>query len=164
VKIAFFKARHGSLIDWLIDLCTERRGFSHCELVFSDGVFFSSSGEDGGCRFKQIKPDPRHWEIYDFNLSIEAEERLRDECQLLVLNRVKYDWTGVLGFVIPMRAEPRRLFCSECLVYLLQKIGMFQRLKRSKVSPSDLWQIMEGALDLQRIKKWAGRMAAEVAH
>lgn len=159
MKIAFYRARHGSVIDRLIDCLTERRGFSHCELVFSDGVFFSSSGEDGGCRFKRIDPDPRHWEIYDFDISIEAEERLRAECQLLVLNHVKYDWMGVLRFVLPIpKWSTRRLFCSECLVFCLKKIGMFGRIDRVKVSPSDLFYIMEGAMDLQRIKRWAGKM------
>lgn len=150
MRIAFYRAANGGIVDKLINFFTERRGFSHVEFVFSDGVFFSSSGQDGGCRFKEITPKPENWEMFHFGLSASSEIELRQVCQQLVYRKVKYDWLGVLGFVIQVRACPKRLFCSECLVSCLQQIGLLLHIDKTKVSPNDLWQIMEAATQLHR--------------
>ena len=39
--------------------------YSHCELIFSDGMSASASFMDGGVRFKRIEYDPAHWDIID---------------------------------------------------------------------------------------------------
>lgn len=142
MKVAFYKAATGGFIDKLIDRCTERRGYSHCEFVFSDGMFFSSSPRDGGCRFKMIDQDPQHWDFYELPLSDEDELDLRCECQTLVWRPTRYDFFGVLGFVMPCKASSGRMFCSESLVHALQAARLIgSELQPSKVSPSDLQQM-----------------------
>ena len=142
MKIAFYKAASGNFLDRLIDRCTERRGYSHCEFVFSDGMFFSSSPRDGGCRFKMIDQDPGHWDFVDLPLSQAEELRLWIECFALVKSNTRYDFFGVLGFVMPFKATAGRKFCSESLVYCLQEAGLFSRkLDASRLSPSDLQQM-----------------------
>lgn len=142
MKIAFYKAATGNFIDRLIDRCTERRGYSHCEFVFSDGMFFSSSPRDGGCRFKMIDQDPRHWDFVDLPLTEGEESHLRFVCHYLISRGTRYDFFGVLGFVTPCKATNGRMFCSESLVSALQMARlMSDQLKAAKVSPSDLQQM-----------------------
>jgi hypothetical protein len=49
--------------------------YSHCELVFSDGLSASSSFIDGGVRFKAIDYDNERWDIVQLPAQLEADAR-----------------------------------------------------------------------------------------
>ena len=72
----------------------------HVELVFSDGISFSSSQWDGGVRFKQIDyiDDPK-WALVPLYLTPEQESRVRATAELLAAVKIGYDWKGILGFM-----------------------------------------------------------------
>lgn len=94
----------------------ERGKYSHCEMVFSDGMSASASYMDGGVRFKRIDYDPANWIFIDLPAHLEARARewfMRHEDEA-------YDLMGnvhlVIGFV--PQAE-RKKFCSEALAAAL---------------------------------------------
>lgn len=112
VSIAFYKGKD-DLLDRLVQWWT-KSPYSHCELVI-DGVAYSSSPRDGGMRTKVIDFNPNHWDI----IPISAD---KDACKKWFNDRLgaKYDWLGLLGFIIPMRLEsPYRWFCSEAIASAL---------------------------------------------
>lgn len=150
MRVAFYRASSGGLIDRLIDRFSGRGGFSHVELIFSNDLFFSSSGQDGGVRFKRIVQDRTHWEI--FELPIESWR----ETQILWWAKrrcgCKYDWLGVLGFIFQTHPEQGRWFCSEICVAALQEIGLLGAIKPWKVSPNTLYLILAAARDLTKLK------------
>jgi len=53
----------------------DRGPYSHCELIFSDGMAASASWMDGGVRFKRIDFDPEHWDFIDIPQEKEALAR-----------------------------------------------------------------------------------------
>lgn len=87
--------------------------FTHVELVFSDGMSFSSSQWDGGTRFKDIKyTDLEKWVLTPV-LGVD-EQAVRQWCE--GQDGKKYDWQGILklmttGGVKGDTAES--WFCSE---------------------------------------------------
>lgn len=67
MKLALYKSTrpglpglYNRLVRWWTD-----SEYSHCELVFSDGMCGSSSWLDGGVRLKRIELDPDHWDVID---------------------------------------------------------------------------------------------------
>lgn len=137
LQIAFYRAAHGGLLDKLIDGASGRGGFSHCELRFSTGVFFSSSGMDGGVRFKHIVPVASHWDLIDLPaIDWFMERRMMDWCMTQVGR--KYDWRGVLHFVSPCKQDQRRWFCSEICTAALQRVGLLGHVPPWQVSPNSL--------------------------
>lgn len=115
--IAFYKGRrwgwHG-LVAWLVR--TWLAGpYSHCELVFSDGMSASSSWMDGGVRFKRIEFNPERWDMLDVQGDEEAARTW-----FLVHEGMPYDVLGLLGFIArPIRGGRRRWFCSEAVMAAL---------------------------------------------
>ena len=87
--------------------------FSHCELIFSDGMCASSSFEDGGVRYKQMTPDPAKWEVRDLPADMdEAAARAWFDQHL----GAGYDIAGNLRFVLHWWPHSRsRWFCSEAI-------------------------------------------------
>ena len=53
MQIAFYKAKFGNFTDKIVSAFTFSP-YSHCEMVFSDGICASASLRDGGVRFKYI--------------------------------------------------------------------------------------------------------------
>ena len=149
MRIALFRYQFGGIIGRLINAFSFRGGFSHAELVFGDGMCFSSSGEDGGTRFKRIDLDPRKWLLIDVWTTRREEETVRAWCnsQLRVWHperkcfvRKGYDRWGVIGMILPCHADEKtRLFCSETCVAALQQIGRFGKAEAWRVSPNGIW-------------------------
>lgn len=136
MKLAFYKAAAGGLLDKLIDAFSGRDGYSHVELVFSNGAFFSSSSRDGGTRFKFIDPDPASWDFVDLPMDDLDEFRVRCFCTGQLGKR--YDWLGVFGFVFPTDPEQGHWFCSEVCLAAIQRAGYLCGAKAWKVSPNTL--------------------------
>lgn len=85
--------------------------FSHMEVVFSDGMAASSSFEDRGVRFKEIKFSNDRWEFVQLPTSLESMAR-----QYFVdrAGKVKYDLLGNLHFIVGFISESKnKEFCSE---------------------------------------------------
>jgi len=124
ITIAFYRGRGGNfwqrLQDTLIRLFT-RGEYSHCELAISMGNLsgeyecFTSSPRDGGVRFKHMPLPSNEWEL----IPLEAYNRYQVMNFYLAYEGKKYDWAGVLGFVLRTRQNPNRYFCSEfCAEFL----------------------------------------------
>lgn len=86
--------------------------FSHCELVFSDGLSASATFLDGGVRFKKIDYNPEHWDIIELPHFMETDARAwfeRHEGQ-------NYDVLGNIRFLFWLTPEEKcNWFCSEAI-------------------------------------------------
>ena len=96
----------------------DRGPYSHCELIFSDGLSASASYIDKGVRFKKIdySQHPEHWDIIDLPGFDEARARSWFE----VNEGAPYDLLGNVRFVLPLVPESDiGWFCSEALLAAL---------------------------------------------
>jgi uncharacterized protein YycO len=133
LKILFYKARYGKIWDKLIGLWTFGP-YSHVEILFSDGVCFSSSPRDGGVRFKNIHILPERWTAID--MPTDQEENIKKWCEKKV--GLRYDWWGILGFVLPfVRQERKAWYCSEICITALKKFGIVGC--RARISPNSFY-------------------------
>lgn len=125
--VAFYKGTSSGLMG-LYDILARwwtRSSFSHCEMIFSDGVSASSSFVDGGVRFKQIDYNPDHWEIVELPTEFEAEARVWFSTH----EGDSYDIIGNLSFVIgSVDDSKRKWFCSEAV---LASLGVEEPFKFS---------------------------------
>lgn len=86
--------------------------YSHCELIFDDGMAASSSFADGGVRFKKIDFEPEKWEIFDLPDHLEADAKKWFEEH----EGQKYDILGNVRFVVGfVRSDDKKWFCSEAI-------------------------------------------------
>jgi len=140
MKMAFYKARYGSWVDYVVAFLTWGP-YSHVEFVFSDGMWFSSSGRDGGVRYKQIEPKELHWDYLDLPLSDKDEAKLREWCDGEVGR--EYDWKEVSRFVFGwLGSDDSRWFCSEIVLAGLQQVGFLKKYKKEDYSPNSLYKIL----------------------
>lgn len=89
----------------------DRGPYSHCEVVFSDGISASSSFEDGGVRFKKIGYSTVDaWDFYELPADWEVAARA-----WYVKNQgLPYDiWGNVRFFCGLARDSSDKWFCSE---------------------------------------------------
>ena len=92
--------------------------YSHCELVFSDGLSASSSYKDGGVRFKKIDFNPDNWDF------IEIPANLEPAAFMWFTRHIGegYDLVGNLRFLFDfIRNRNDKWFCSEALA---ESLGM----------------------------------------
>ena len=138
MKIIFYKNK-GEPLDILIRLITNGK-YSHCELIFSDGVCFSSSPRDGGVRFSNIALKDNHWDYLE--LEVDDEEKIYNWCKQYVGQ--KYDWLGAISCVYPIvQGAKNRWFCSEiCIKCLIDNNIIDEDLLPVKSSPSTLYDIL----------------------
>ena len=111
-RAAFYKGTktglagiYNRLVRWI-----DKGQFSHCELIFSDGLSASASYMDGGVRFKQINFDPALWDFIDLPPEKEAAARqwFRDHLGQ------GYDLAGNIHFILgPVSDSKSKWFCSE---------------------------------------------------
>ena len=90
--------------------------YSHCELVFNDGVSASSSFIDGGVRFKIIIYDPTHWDFIELAPHLEGAARdwFRSH------DKQPYDLWGNVRFAFGFAKESKgKWFCSEAIMAAL---------------------------------------------
>lgn len=112
MKVAFYKtSRPGlaGLYNRLIRLWTKSK-YSHCELVFGNGISASSSWEDGGVRFARIEYSSDNWDFVDLPPELETQAY-----EWFVKNQgAKYDLWGNVHFVVSAIGDDKdRWFCSE---------------------------------------------------
>lgn len=114
MRAAFYKGTRPGLqgIYSRVVRLIDRGPYSHCELVFSDGISASASWIDGGVRFKRIDYKPEHWDFID--LTHLDEERARDWFR--EQEGAGYDLLGNVRFVLPIvPASASGWFCSEAM-------------------------------------------------
>lgn len=115
MKVAFYKAKSGDWLDRLISIAT-LGPYSHCELVFSDGMCFSSSPRDGGTRLKLINFKPDHWDFVEFDIDYKTERGVYRFCKACV--GIDYDWWGVLCPFGVLQDEDK-WYCSEIITSIM---------------------------------------------
>lgn len=142
MKIAFYKAKHGSLLDKAINWCSGRDGYCHVAFLFSDGQLFESSGIKGGVRFCEMY-NRDHWDIFTMNVNAGDECNIKKWCRLQ--DGKGYDWGGVLGFILPAKHMAGRWFCSEICCSALQNDGLIGKVQSWRVSPNELYLILKAA-------------------
>lgn len=97
----------------------DRGPYSHCELVFSDGLSASASYIDGGVRFKHIEYNPAHWDFIDIPDPTGALER-RARAWFEFHDGDPYDLWGNVRFAIGFaRDSEGAWFCSEATMAAL---------------------------------------------
>lgn len=90
--------------------------YSHCEIVFTDGICGTSSDLDGGVVLRYIELDPHRWDLIELKGFDEAYARTWFEKQ----KGRKYDYLGLLGFVIrPITGSVGRVGCAHAVMAAL---------------------------------------------
>lgn len=130
--VLFYKAK-GQLLDRIIRLVTKSK-YSHVE-IFSNGYIYSSSPRDGGVRRKafNLALNTSKWDYLPIDLKVERLENFYTK----TVNK-KYDWLGVLRFILPFfKQNKNRYFCSEwvgeCLRYSQPEL----------LTPQDLYNLIK---------------------
>ena len=156
VRVALYKAP-GRFFDKLIKLWTcpwsdkfngsWRDAYSHCELVFSDGLWFSADARTGKVRFAKIIEDPLKWDFTEVRLDTFAENKVRRWCERQ--EGKGYDYLGVFlaaGLYLGIE-DPDCWFCSEICTAALQQVGKLKGVKGYTVSPVDLGRLLKGNIE-----------------
>lgn len=119
MRAAFYKAtRPGvqGIYSWAVRF-VDRGPYSHCELIFSDGMSASASYIDKGVRLKRIDYDPAHWDFIE--LPDHLEPYARDWFE--AYKGAPYDLMGNVRFVLPFLPDSQHgWFCSEALAAALK--------------------------------------------
>lgn len=114
MKAALYKGTRPGLAGYYNRLVRwyEPGDYSHCELIFSDGMAASSSFADGGVRFKAIEFSPEKWDFIDLPEELEAPAR----AWFTTHKGEKYDLRGNIRFALDFMAQDdHKWFCSEAL-------------------------------------------------
>lgn len=117
-KIAFYKGTRPGLAgiySYGVRFITKSI-YSHCEVIFSDGMSASSSFSDGGVRFKEIEYEPERWDIIELPSANEDAVRkwFKDH------EHAKYDLLGNLHFIFGFIGNSNgKWFCSEAIAEAL---------------------------------------------
>lgn len=133
MKVAALKGT--GIADRLIQLWTWSK-YSHCELVFSDGVTFGSTLKPPmKTSFSQKVYNPALWDLIDINVPPEKEALIRMFCEKQAGK--EYDWKAIfLSQILFLRKEdPDKWICSEVCVAAFQKASYCAGLKPCTVSP-----------------------------
>lgn len=94
----------------------DRGPYSHCELIFTDGLSASASYIDKGVRIKRIDYDPEHWDFVDLVGFDEKAARAWFEAH----QGEPYDLPGNLQFIVWfVPAGYGKWFCSEAIMEAL---------------------------------------------
>lgn len=114
MQVAFYKGTKSGLAGIYnrgVRFVTKGR-YSHCELIFSDGMSASASFMDGGVRFKKIDYDPAHWDIIEVGDREEFNARMWFEDH----EGESYDLIGNLHFIFGFVGDNRHKWsCAEAV-------------------------------------------------
>ena len=101
MRVAFYKSSAGGWRDKLVSLYTFGT-YSHVELIFSDGQWFSASPTENMVRYK-VFPIDDTWTVVNFPVSLHDEAAMRTWCDGEV--GAPYDWYDLIRFVEIGRAH-----------------------------------------------------------
>lgn len=140
-KVAFYKglsAPNRNWTDWLI--CKWTRGkYSHVEIIVDD-YMYSSSPREKGVRRKKHTFDNNSWDYIDIEYLNESDILKF----FLMTENSKYDWLGILGFILPFKDRTNKWFCSEWVSNAMKISGCesIWKLEPSKISPNKLYKVL----------------------
>jgi hypothetical protein len=143
MKLAFFIAAQGDYLARAVNLCSGDYGYSHVELVFSDGRSFSSH-PIGGVKFTNFEPAADAWAFAELPAAEESDEpTIRAWADQCAAEGHAYDFGAIAHFVDPLIPEnPNDFMCSEVCITALQSAGWLGDLVPANTSPNDLAQRM----------------------
>lgn len=118
MQIAFYKGTRPGLQGLYSRLTrwVDRGPYSHCELIFRDGMSGSASFIDGGVRLKLIDYSSDHWDFVDLpdHLEDAARQWFNEH------SGAGYDLLGNLRFIFFMARESKKdWFCNEAVAAAL---------------------------------------------
>ena len=140
IEVAFYKVKNpfSSVFDELIAWWTNGE-YSHVELIIND-YMYSTDPKTGIVRKTQHYFD---YLIYDYiTIDIPYVNNILKFYEMTKGN--KYDWIGLVGFIIPFKDRTDLWFCSEWVGNALKISGCEKLFKYepSKLSPNDLYKIL----------------------
>lgn len=148
VQLGFYKG--SAWFDILEMLFNNFRRETHVCIIFRDNgnVFKYEARMKYGVIRTDIMNYEGHWtlDIYDIdNISDEDAHKLLEWCKRQTDRKVKYDYTGILSFVIRwLRQDPSRYFCSEFVMDAFKYINKPLLNKRSyKTKPSTIVRLCD---------------------
>ena len=118
MKLAFYKGTRKGLQGIYSRLArwVDSGPYSHCELVFNDGLSASASFIDGGVRFKHIDYKEDNWDVVELQGFDEDKARQWFEDH----EGEKYDLLGNLRFIFFfVKPSNNKWFCSEAIAEAL---------------------------------------------
>jgi len=149
MKLAFYIAEHGEILDRFIGLLT-LGSYSHVEIVFDDDWWFSASTRDGGTRFKKIVGGT-HWDYLPIKCDSGQEAAIYNWCKNHV--GISYDYIGALGLCVGINMSSNtKWYCSRIVANVLLQYDLID-INSDRVSPNGLHGIV--AAKLVRSGKWS---------
>jgi hypothetical protein len=120
--------------------------YSHCELVFKNGLTFSAFIEDFRTDFKSASHDPSEWDIIEIPIDLETEYKIYQFC--VDEDNCLYDIVGLtLTQFLPLGFEnPWWWFCSEICVAALHRAGMLLDIVPHLTDPGTLAKLLNERL------------------
>lgn len=158
ISVAFLKAnrKNARFIDKIIAFwCSSfrnklngnwRSGFSHCELILDGYMYSSSFRKPGGVRSKPHTEDTDSWDYITLDINKVCYENVK--VFFKSQEGKKYDYFGLLGFIIPFKDHESKWFCSEICTTALQIAGVRSvwRLSSDRTSPNRLHDVLTSHL------------------
>jgi len=142
--VAFYKGHADKwqhrLQDSLIRFFT-RGAYSHCEIVWQhhnsidEYVCITSSPRDGGVRRKLMPLSLHKWHLLPLVTRLDLTPTAAQSFYIQHWNK-KYDWRGIINFILPVGHDRTRYFCSE---FCAEFLGLNNP---HRISPNDLYSIL----------------------
>jgi hypothetical protein len=140
--------------------------YGHSELVFSDGIWFSSRSING-TEYSWGVPHggkPEDYDYLEIPCTKEEEGRVREWCRREVFNddgsKCTYDVLGVIFSFLPIPIawqSPTKWFCSEVCCAALQTIGWLRGFTPSTISPLRLERELKSEIEERKYHNWIQR-------
>ena len=136
MKIAFYKGTRKGLAGIYnrgVRFVTKGK-YSHCEVIFSDGLSASASFADGGVRFKRIDYSDLNWDFIEIDDKFEEASRKWFEEH----EGLGYDLIGNLHFFLPMIGDNRyKWSCAESIAASLYIYDSW------RIHPNSLYSLLK---------------------
>ena len=138
MKVAFLKRDPGmfaTLVRWWT-----HSPYSHCELLFDDGLMFSAHPSQGTRFWTPGILSPNDWDFLLIPTTMEEDIVLRNFCTAEA--GCAYDWWGLIASQILrlQRSHPDKWFCSELCASAMQRIGFLNGASPCTFSPGKLFK------------------------
>ena len=120
-----------------------KNGFSHVELKFKDDLCYSASAYENKVRAKIIQADEPNWKTYE--LEVTKDEELNILMWLGSKEGAKYDYLGILGFVLDkVKHDESKWFCSElcCEALRLHTDLIPAHILSNEIDPNKLYKLL----------------------
>jgi len=124
-------------------------GISHVEVLFPDGLSFSSREPKGTSWLKiDYAADPGGWIRYAVEVT---QDQLADAVIVAeTFNGLPYDFLGILRLYVVKNVENQRQFCSEIGTRLAHAVGLARSLNPNLTSPQ---RLKDAIADNERVRR-----------